>query len=361
MLSADSVFSKLQATVQAAANGSGNFSNINSMILKPKINASYSLRLLWLQPYGTCTREYPMINQYIHHYWDDTATSGKDKVVYCPTSQYIKGETKAGFESCPICTECSKLYKASQEGSTSAGKLYKTFRRTFRGYVPVYVVNGPDDVVGQVKILQYSKMFKDFFDRKIFGVAARPSGNEEVQPIDPDEVIGIDAFMYVDKSGNVVTDGYNLNIQVTSKKMVIEGRSVDMPQYTLDFSRKNTSILNFGDDAITTELFNGLNEQISFDSNFYNESSVAELNTFKLKYVTAEETVEETTDEDVDSTINNLSANMNPYATKTPAASVAPAVATPPPVKTAPVVEKVTQTSDNGDDDIDVDALINDL
>jgi hypothetical protein len=297
-----------------------------------------------------------MINQYIHHFWDENATNGKDKVVYCPTSQYIKGENKAGFESCLICAECSKLYKASQEGSTSAGKLYKTFRRTFRGYVPVYVVNGPEDVVGQVKILQYSKMFKDFFDRKIFGVAARPSGNEEVQPIDPDEVIGIDAFMYVDKAGNVVHDGYNLSIQVTSKKMAIEGRQVDMPQYTLDFSRKNTSIIAFGDEEITTEMFNSLNEKISFDSNFYNESTTAELNTFKLKYVTAEEVVEETSDSEANEMVNKLATNMNPYSTtpKTPEIEK-------PINKSVPVVEEVTQTTDNSDDDIDVDALINDL
>lgn len=353
-LNAENLFSKLQAKEQAAANGSGGNFNTNSMILKPKINCNYSLRLLWLQPYGSCTREYPMINQYIHHFWDDQATSNKDKIVYCPTSQYIKGETKAGFESCPICTECSKLYKASQEGSSSAGKLYKTFRRTFRGYVPVYVVNGPDDVVGQVKILQFSKMFKDFFDRKIFGVAARATGNEEVQPIDPDEVIGIDAFMFVDKAGNVVTDGYNLNIQVTSKKMIIDGKQVDMPQYTLDFSRKNTSILTFGEEVVTTEMFNSLNEKLGYDSDFYNESTVAELNTFKLKYVTAEETIEETAEEADEEAVKTI-ASMNPYSNvaKAPANQAAP---TPP-----PVVEEVTQTSDSSDDDIDVDALINDL
>lgn len=356
-LSAENLFSKLQAKEQAAASNS-NFNNVNSVILKPKINSNYSLRLLWLQPYGTCTREYPMINQYIHHFWDDSATSGKDKVVYCPTSQYIKGETKIGFDACPICAECSKLYKEYQSGSSSAEKLYKTFRRTFKGYVPVYVVNGPEDVVGQVKILQYSKMFKDFFDRKIFGATPRATGNEEVQAVDPDEVIGIDAFMYLNKAGKVVTDGYNLNIQVTSKRMAINGKQIDMPQYTLDFSRKSTNITSFGEEEITTELFNNLNEKLGYDSNFYNESTVTELNTFKLKYIDAEETIEETKNEpEVTESVTKTAANMNPYA-KDKQVETKSEVEQP----KEKVVEEVNVPSDNNsNDDIDIDDLINNL
>lgn len=356
-LSAENLFSKLQAKEQAAANNS-NFNNVNSVILKPKINSNYSLRLLWLQPYGSCTREYPMINQYIHHYWDDSATSGKDKVVYCPTSQYIKGETKAGFDACPICAECSKLYKEYQSGSSSAEKLYKTFRRTFKGYVPVYVVNGPDDVVGQVKVLQFSKMFKDFFDRKIFGIAPRATGNEEVQAIDPDEVIGIDAFMYLNKAGKVVTDGYNLNIQVTSKRMAINGKQIDMPQYTLDFSRKSSNITSFGDEPITTELFNNLNEKLNYDSNFYNESTVTELNTFKLKYINAEETVEESKDESsTDESISKTVSNMNPY--KEEKTVITETEEKEPEEK---IIEEVNTSTDNkASDDIDIDELINTL
>jgi hypothetical protein len=136
---AESLFSKIQEREQSSSGASA--SSFNSLILKPKVGCSYSLRLLWLKPFGTCTREYPMINQYIHHFWDDNAVGSKDQVVYCPTSQYIKGDTRDGFDSCPICAKCSELYKQSKEGSSSATDLYKKFRRTLRGFVPVYVVN----------------------------------------------------------------------------------------------------------------------------------------------------------------------------------------------------------------------------
>jgi hypothetical protein len=341
---AESLFNKIQQQEQQAATGVGR--SFNSLILKPKVNCNYSLRLLWLQPEGSCTREYPMINQYVHHFWDDNAVGSKDQVVYCPTSQYIKGETKDGFSSCPVCAKCSELYKASNEGSSSAATLYKTFRRTFRGYVPVYVVNGPEDVVGKVMILSYGKMFKEFFDRKIFGVMPKRSGEEQQQPISADDIIGLDAFLYAKNDGTVVTDGYNFNIQVTAKKMIIDGKSIDMPQYTMDFSRRSSTITHFGDEEITIDVMNSLNSRINFDNDFYNISSSTDLNKFKLKYIDAEETVSETEDAEPAQAVVQ---NINPF--KKPVVEEKPVV--------VPAQEE--NVVNNDDDDIDVDALIDGL
>ena len=125
------VFDKLRKTEQsrATSNSSGGFNN--PLIFKPKVGTSCTLRLLWLPADENSDREYPMINSYVHTYWDDNSTSGnKMHTVTCLTSQYLLGETKAGFAKCPICSELSKLYKEYQEsGSESAKSLYDTFKR----------------------------------------------------------------------------------------------------------------------------------------------------------------------------------------------------------------------------------------
>ncbi len=342
---AENLFTKIQEREQSNGTVSGSF---NNLILKPKVGCSYSLRLLWLKPIGNCTREYPMINQYIHHYWDDNAVGSKDQVVYCPTSQYIKGETRDAFDSCPICAKCSELYKMSKEGSTSAQDLYKKFRRTLRGYVPVYVVNGPEDVIGKVMILQYGKSFKEFFDRKIFGKMPKVIGEgEQPQPISADEIIGLDAFLYSRNDGTVASEGYNFNIQVTSKRMIINGRSIDMPQYTMDFSRKVSKIFDFEGEPLTEELMDNLNNKIRFDEDFFNVSTSADLTKFKLKYIDVTEAVEE--EQPVEAVVEaEPETTMNPFKkhiTET--------------VEEKPVVKVEANTS--ADDDIDVDALIDGL
>lgn len=350
---AESLFNKIQAQEQAAPSGST--STFNNLILKPKVNCSYSLRLIWLKPFGTCTREYPMINQYIHHYWDDKAVGSKDQVVYCPTSQYIKGDTRDGFDSCPICEKCSELYKQSKEGSSSAKELYKKFRRTLRGYVPVYVVNGPEDVIGKVMILQYGKQFKEFFDRKIFGKMPKVVGEnaEQPQPISADEIIGLDAFLYSRNDGTIALEGYNFNVQVTSKRMVIEGRQIDMPQYTMDFSRKPTSVGTFGDEYITADVMDNLNAKIRFDEDFFNVSTTADLTKFKLKYIDVTEAVEEIAEEESVEAAPEIA--MNPFKNNV---SVMNEEA---PVKKVEIESTPVTVSAADDDDIDVDALLEKL
>jgi hypothetical protein len=343
---AESLFSKIQEREQSSSGASA--SSFDSLILKPKVGCSYSLRLLWLKPFGTCTREYPMINQYIHHFWDDNAVGSKDQVVYCPTSQYIKGDTRDGFDSCPICAKCSELYKQSKEGSSSATDLYKKFRRTLRGFVPVYVVNGPEDVIGKVMIFQYGKQFKEFFDRKIFGKMPKVIGEgEQPQPISADEIIGLDAFLYARNDGTVATEGYNFNIQVTSKRMVINGRQVDMPQYTMDFSRKASNILDFDGEPVTESYMDSLNAKIRFDEDFFNISTTADLTKFKLKYIDVSEVVEEEAVEE--QVIEEPAVSMNPFKKHIVEE-----------VEETPVV-KVETSVNTSDDDIDVDALIDGL
>lgn len=344
----------------AGSNG-GNFGNPN--LFKLKQGASYALRLLWLPPADGYDREYPMINQYVHRIWDENAIGSKDVKVYCRTSQYDLGETKAGF-ACPICKAMSAAYKEGSNGSESAQELYRKFRRTLQGYVPVYVVNGPEDEKGQIKILQFTKSFKDCFDTNIFGISKDTNQNEEDEDnVVDEEMIGIDAFMYYNPSTDeVVTNGNNFIVTVKTKRVPINGKMVDMPDYKLSFSRKLTDITDFNGEEITSERFIGLSEELGFDRDFYKFSTDEEILEFKTKYIDGEEF----STSDLEETIN-VEKTVEEHIIETPKKK-------PVQVK-KPVVEEVVEdvvedevdadTTDveetNSDEDLDLDELLKDL
>jgi hypothetical protein len=370
---AKSVFEKIKNNEQKNANGGNGMSSFtNPLILKPKANVNYVLRLLWLPPAADSDREYPMINSYIHKIWDEHATGSKEQKVICPTSQYMLGETPTAFKKCPICAAASQFYKEGQAGSESAEELYNTFRRTCVGYVPVYVVNGPDEDLHQVRILQYGKQFKDFFDSKIFGIVKQSRNGEESPAIDSDEVIGLDAFMYYDATNNeIINTGYDLIIQASSKKMIIKNKEVTMPVYSLDFARKARKINEIdGVDMNSNagvKYFKDLNEAIlHFDDDFYKKSTDAELQAFKTKYITKAEAIEAEEDEPIHESVKTSipkspAAFDKPMLGKTEEDAIgyddAPVV--------APVTNKVTTSASDDNDlprtengEIDINALL---
>lgn len=369
------VFDKLRETEQSRASSvTGGFNN-NPLIFKPKVGTSCTLRLLWLPPTDNSDREYPMINSFVHTYWDDAAVSGnKMHTVACLTSQYLLGETKAGFAKCPICSELSKLYKEYQEtGSESAKTLYDTFKRKCFGYVPVYIINGPEQDKGKVKIFQYGKMFKDFFDKKIFGIN-KPSkdSNEEASLISEDDIIGIDAFTYQDtNSGEIMTEAYDLIITTSNKKVPVNGKLVDMPAYDIDFSRKKRNLVEIeGHDLESAEgqdFFSKLNETLGFDKNYYIKSTEKELQEFKLNYFMKGSV------ETVANTVTKVETKpiINPPVMKAPPAPEVEEVYDVEDVKPAKAPAKSksqpTPTIDTDDlpvtdsGDLDIDALLGDL
>ena len=299
------LFNVLRAkeTNNASCGNNQNFGNPN--VFKLKQGASYSLRLLWIPPADDFDREYPMINQYVHRIWDENAIGSKDVKVYCRTSQYDLGETKAGF-ACPMCKVMSETYKEGENGSKSAQELYKKFRRTLQGYVPVYVVNGPQEEIHQIKILQFTKSFKDFFDLKIFGIKKenpKKEDGEDTQDVIDEDMIGIDAFMYYNpQKDEVVTNGYNFIVTVKTKRIPINGKMVDVPDYKFDFSRKMSDVTDFDGEPITPERFINISNEISFDKDFYKFSTDEEIEEFKAKYIdgvsyTSNEVEEESKDD----------------------------------------------------------------
>lgn len=308
-----SLFEKLRSKeVNNVSAPSGNFGNPN--LFKLKQGASYTFRLLWTPPADGYDREYPMITQYVHRIWDENSIGSHDVKVYCKTSQYDLGETKAGFD-CPMCKAMSAAYKEGANGSKSAQELYKKFRRTLNGYAVVYVVKGPDEELHQIKILQYTKSFRDFFDENIFGIKKVNKNSEEAQTEtdDSEEMIGIDAFMYYDpKNDEVIKTGYNFIVTVGTKRVPINGKMVDMPDYKFKFSNKLTEIEDFDGEEITSEMFLGISEKIGFDRDFYKFSTIEEIEAFKAKYIDGEETVVDEEEDDVEETVMSRLQNKKP-------------------------------------------------
>lgn len=280
MESASNLFDRLRKKVEAqSSRGGGFYSNEN--LLKLKIGEKYRLRLLWIPAPKGVNRENPMINQYIHRFWDDNAIGSKNIEVYCKTSQYDEGETKAGWD-CPICKEMSNVYKEySSTQSKSAKEIYDTFRRTFRGYVPVYIVSGPEEDQGKIKILQYTKSFKDFFDLHIFGIDKDSKDGQ----VDEDDILSINAFTYYEPTNNSVQlEGYDFIVTVGSKTIPIRGKNVQVPDYKLSFKNSKTEI-DFGWGDETVENYLKLSETLSFDKDFLKKSTTEELENFLNKYI----------------------------------------------------------------------------
>jgi len=327
----------------------------NEYLLKLKPGNTYTFRLLWLPPADGCNREYPMINQYIHRHWDNSATSKRLSQVYCPTSQYLMGDGANAWNACPICQKCGNFYKQyEKENSQSAYDMWKAYHRTLVGYIPVYVVSSSDETATGVRILTYGKMMKDFFDRKIFGKVnnKKTNNDDEATIISEDEIVGLDALMYL-KDNDVETLGCNFIVSVSTKKMPINGKQVDMPQYNMDFSRKPTKISNFiineTEVPVTPEYIINLSKDINFDADYYKESSPAELQDFYNKYVS----LNDEQDEDIIPIKQTSSKTLDI-------------------TNTTPILDEDLNIENNienndkddtsaGSDDIDVDALISGL
>lgn len=349
----------------------------NPNILKLQKGKKYALRLLWLPADSSHDRQFPMINQYVHHIWDDHAIGSKDVNVICPTSQYDM--SNQGFRVCPICDRMSALYKMATDGSPSADEVYKKFKRSLRGFVPVYVANGPAEDVGKVKILQYTISFKKYFDSKIFGLIDSKdaaNGDEKVASTEFDEsdTVGIGAFMYFDPTKNeVVTSGHNFVITVGTKKVPIGGRLVEMNDYKLDFSMKPSVISDFGGTPITPEYFCGLSEELHFDEDFLVMHDDEKIKAFKQKYIDEGccEAAEPAAKKASPAVIGEVADSPKPKAAvKTAVATEeadGPAEPKPAPKKGAtydgPEIEedKHEEASSGGGDDIDLDELLRDI
>lgn len=230
------------------------------LVLKP--GRRYRVRLLFSP---TEKRSGPFIETKIHRNYNPNLR--KYTKVLCPSSDYLEGYE--GYKMCPICQAAGKFYEKAQLGDANAQKMYNSIKRITENYAVVYVVQdsqeGEGNVAGKIKILKYGFDIQKVFDRFVMGKAVK--GEPE---IDPEEVIGYDAFD--------LENGRDLIISVGSKKV---GAQV-YPEYNASFSGKYSSV------PLTEEEVADAVKKLRFDEDFFVEYDMNAINAFYKEIVLKE-------------------------------------------------------------------------
>lgn len=230
------------------------------LVLKP--GRRYRVRLLFSP---TEKRSGPFIETKIHRNYNPNLR--KFTKVLCPSSDYLEGYE--GYKMCPICQAAGKFYEKAQLGDANAQKMYNSIKRITENYAVVYVVQdsveGEGNVAGKIKILKYGFDIQKVFDRFVMGKAIK--GEPE---IDPEEVIGYDAFD--------LENGRDLIISVGSKKV---GAQV-YPEYNASFSGKYSSV------PLTEEEVADAVKKLRFDEDFFVNYDMNAINAFYKEIVLKE-------------------------------------------------------------------------
>lgn len=230
------------------------------LVLKP--GRRYRVRLLFSP---TEKRSGPFIETKIHRNYNPNLR--KYTKVLCPSSDYLEGYE--GYKMCPVCQAADKFYKKAQLGDANAQKMYNSIKRITENYAVVYVVQdsleGEGNVAGKIKILKYGFDIQKVFDRFVMGKPVK--GEPE---IDPEEVIGYDAFD--------LENGRDLIISVGSKKV---GAQV-YPEYNASFSGKYSSV------PLTEEEVADAVKKLRFDEDFFVDYDMNAINAFYKEIVLKE-------------------------------------------------------------------------
>lgn len=194
-------------------------------------------------------RDIMFVEKYEHSGKDE---NGKSHKVICPTTF---DSSPNGFKSCPICEECSKLYKNKEKGSKKDGELYDMFKRKYHGYVMVYVVTDPTtpDNKGKVKLLHFGKTIADYLKYKVYGVTPSTTGKKDSKKDedadaseDVDDIYGEETFNF--------ESGRDLTMNVSTKKT----EQGTFNNYACEFSGKltavNTDFDKLNEDAVALKL-----------------------------------------------------------------------------------------------------------
>lgn len=186
-----------EAKAKKEAEAAKDFNNPNFINMKQ--GNAYEFRLMYWASQVPDERKVPIIEKTVHAV---KADDGQYHEVTCPSSDYLMG--RSGFRACPICSELSKLWDEKEKGSAAAKIAYDKYKRKFKGYAVVYVINDPTtpENNGTFKILYVNAFINNFLREKIKGVDKKGIRIEGGRPI------GFKAF---DPSAN----GKNLLITVT--------------------------------------------------------------------------------------------------------------------------------------------------
>lgn len=252
------LFAKAQKNEQSKVAAS--YQDERFLVLKP--GRRYRVRLLFSP---TEKRSGPFIETKIHRNYNPNLR--KYTKVLCPSSDYLEGYE--GYKMCPVCQAAGKFYEKAQLGDANAQKMYNSIKRITENYAVVYVVQdsleGEGNVAGKIKILKYGFDIQKVFDRFVMGKPVK--GEPE---IDPEEVIGYDAFD--------LENGRDLIISVGSKKV---GAQV-YPEYNASFSGKYSSV------PLTEEEVVDAVKKLRFDEDFFVDYDMNAINAFYKEIVLKE-------------------------------------------------------------------------
>ncbi len=209
----------------------------NPDFISMQAGKAYEVRLMYWASGVPGERIVPIIEKTVHAVKQD---SGDYHEVTCPSSDYLMG--RGGYRACPICTELSKLWKEMEKGSAAAKIAYKKFKRKFKGYAVVYVVNDPTTPENNntFKILYVNAIVNNFLREEIKGVDKKGVKIEGARPI------GFKAF-------DPTSNGKNLLVSVT--------KDGEFNNYTCKFVDPEGK----GDLGVTKEALEKAYDDLKFD------------------------------------------------------------------------------------------------
>jgi len=192
-------------------------------------------------------------------------------------------------------------------------------------------------------------------------------------------MIGIEAFTYYDtKSKEIVTKGYDFIVSVGTKRIQMNGKMIDVPDYKLDFARKMTDV-DFEDEEMTVDRFLNLSDELGFDRDFYKISTDEQLEEFKAKYISNDSIVQEDTDDleiedekpkaskmnqimkDIKTSVENAEIEDEEVEEPKRAPKTTPKAAPKHAIVAEEVKEEPAPAASNDEDDLNIDDLLKDL
>ena len=198
----------------------------------------YRFRLLWFT--DETDRKTPFVERFMHAYFSDTPEGGRSvETIVCPTTPFVRA-TWAGnaYDDCPVCRFATNNYVVLKETNYTdkvARENNRQFKRKFQAVIPVYVISDPVYDANNGKLKVFTINDKDIYE-KFKRVVIEQNAKSNVFNSEN----ALDFLMRLDNVEHVLNAGTDKEIQFTRREIVQMG-----------FSKKPYTI-----DAITSENIN---------------------------------------------------------------------------------------------------------